>query len=169
LAQKSGDTAQAIKLMQKSLDALPLADTHRSLCHLYVMRRDWKNAAKHSGLAAETDPNDAVALLLHAAQLHRANEPQQAERVFNKALQIAGVDGQGKAKEPVHCCVWYNAAGYRAVTGDADRALQMLQAFFDTPNHRHLTREQISDDPDFAELKKDPRFGELLKKYLSEK
>jgi tetratricopeptide (TPR) repeat protein len=168
LEAKKGNEDAAVELFEKSLKAMPLSDTHRSLCHLYVQRRDWKNAAEHARAAAEADADDPIAALLYAAQLHRAGESAKARGEFERAMSLAGIDAGGNPSRPVHCCVWYNAAGYHAVCGQNAEALKMLDSFFQTPNHRHLTRKQIEEDPDFAELKKEPEFSEMLDHYATD-
>ena len=47
-------------------------------------------------------------------------------------------------------------------------ALKMLEAFFATPNHRHLGRDELLSDPDLASLKDEPAFRELLDGLLAE-
>lgn len=68
----------------------------------------------------------------------------------------------------MHCCVLYNAAGYYGVCGEREGALRMLDAFFKTPNHRHLTREAVLNDPDFATMRGQPDFSKLIGNYLIE-
>jgi tetratricopeptide (TPR) repeat protein len=166
LAEKSGDTATAIQYYNKSLAAKPLSDTHRSLCDLYGFQRDFAKAAEHARLAAEIDPDDPIALLLYATQLERAGRQSEGIEAFKRAIKLGGCDDQGRHAQPVHCCVLYNSAGYYAVCGKTDGALNMLAAFFETPNHRHLSRQYLLDDPDFVEMKKDQRFIDLVDKYL---
>ncbi len=166
IAAKQGDTDKALELMNKSLKAGKLSDTHRSLSHLYGRLGMNDEAAKHAKLAAEIDPDDPIALLLYAAHLERSGHHEEAQRTFKKAITLGGCDAEGQHNKPVHCCVFYNSAGYYAVRGDTPGALKMLEAFFETPNHRHLPREHILDDPDFVELKKDPEFLKLLDRYL---
>jgi Tfp pilus assembly protein PilF len=164
---KKGNGDKAIENFRKSLQAMPLSDTHRSLCHLYVTRRDWKNSAEQARLAVETDRDDPIAILLYAAQLQRAGQSAFAHAQFERAMALAGIDAEGNPSRPVHCCVWYNGAGYQAVSGNVAGALKMLHAFFETPNHRHLTRNQVEEDPDFADLKNLPEFIQMLDQYLS--
>jgi tetratricopeptide (TPR) repeat protein len=166
LAEKHDDNKKALELMQASLRAAPLSDTHRSLSHLYGRLGNKAEAAKHARMAVELDPNDPIALLLYAAHLERAGSHADAQRTFQKAIDIGGCDAEGRHSRPVHCCVFYNSAGYYAVRGEREGALKMLEAFFETPNHRHLSREHILDDPDFADLKSDPTFLKILDKYL---
>jgi hypothetical protein len=48
--------------------------------------------------------------------------------------------------------------------GQKERSLVVLQRFFDTPNHLHLSRKQVETDPDFEALKGTPEFLRLLDK-----
>jgi tetratricopeptide (TPR) repeat protein len=166
LAEKKDDTKRALELMQQSLKVKPLSDTHRSLAHLYGRIGQPEEAAKHAKLAAELDPDDPIALLLYAAQLERAGKHEIGAQAFKKAINIGGCDAEGKHSGPVHCCVFYNSAGYYAVKGEHAGALKMLEAFFKTPNHRHLSREHVLSDPDFTELKRDPAFMKIIDAYL---
>lgn len=167
LAAASGDDDKALRLFEKSVAIKPLADTHRSICHVLTNQHKWEKAAIHAGLAAELDPADPIAGLLYATQLLRAEKTDAARKELERSLKLAGVDEQGRASGPVHCCVLYNAAGYFGVSGQKGNALKMLAAFFATPNHRHLTRKQIESDPDFASLKDDPLFIDILEKHFA--
>src|SRR6185436_18439348 len=111
LAAKEQKDDAAIGYFKKSIEALPLADTHRSLCHLYCRQRKFKEAAEHARLAVQCNPGDPIARLLYAAQLHRAGDRDEGRRQFEQALSEGGVNAEGKAAGPVHCCVYYNAAG----------------------------------------------------------
>jgi tetratricopeptide (TPR) repeat protein len=166
LASKAQKDDLAIEYFKKSLLALPLADTHRSLCHLYCRRREFNAAAEQACAAVKLNPRDPIALLLYAAQLHRAGQPAEGRRQYDQALVVCGMGAQEKAGEPVHCCVVYNAAGYLAVCGEGDAALTMLKKFFETPNHRHLSRAEIESDADFESLKLRPAFCKLLDHHL---
>ena len=164
LASKEQRDDAAIDYFKKSLEALPLSDTHRSLCHLYCRQRKFKEAAEHARAAVKIDGDDPIARLLFAAQLHRAGETSEARQEFEKALAEAKTNERGESTAPVHCCVLYNAAGYLGVTGNADATLLMLKKFFATPNHRHLTREEIENDADFEVLKGNAEFKAMLDK-----
>lgn len=158
IESKASHNDAAIGFFQKSLAAMPLSDTHRSLCHLYCMQGDYRSAAEHARAAVEMNPQDPIARLLYAAQLQRAGEAAAGREEFRRAFALVG-DG------PVHCCVYYNAAGYLGVCGDKAGAIDMLERFFKTPNHRHLTRQEIEHDSDFAALKDSAAFRALLDTY----
>jgi tetratricopeptide (TPR) repeat protein len=162
LAAKEQRDDAAIEMFKKSLAALPLADTHRSLCHLYCRQRKFKEAAEQARAAVKLNGDDPIARLLFAAQLHRAGETAEAQHEFEKALTDAKTNERGESTEPVHCCVLYNAAGYLGVCGKPDAAMTMLKKFFATPNHRHLTREEIEGDADFEILISKPEFKAMM-------
>lgn len=166
MAGRRGDLPRAIQYLAQSLEICPLADTHRTLCHLHGCAGDFERAAFHSQRAVELAPDDPIALLLHASQLKRNGRSAEAQAAFERALRLAGCDPGGGHEAPVHCCVLLNAAGFHAVCGEREQALKMLAAFFDTPNHRHLPRTHFLEDPDFAALRSDSAFTGLLDKYL---
>lgn len=164
LASKDLKDELAVQYFKKSLLALPLADTHRSLCHLYCRQRNFSAAAEQARAAVKLNASDPIALLLCAAQLHRAGKSIEARQQYEQALSLSGMNAHDKAgaPTPVHCCVIYNAAGYLAVCGEDEAALTMLKRFLETPNHRHLSRTEIECDADFEALKKKPEFQILL-------
>lgn len=167
LARHEGRVEEAIRCFERSLATRPLADTHRSLSALYGNeRRDFAKAARHAQAAVEESPDDPIALLLFAVQMQRLGREDEAHRAFERAIWLAGCDDRGAplgdAARRIHCCVLYNGACYHAVRGDRERALAMLAAFFATPNHRHIAREEILADPDFASIRDDPAFRALL-------
>jgi tetratricopeptide (TPR) repeat protein len=153
IARERNDIEGALACFEKSLSIRPLADTHRSLSALYATEKsDFARAADHAKAAVSLDPEDPIALLQWAVQALRAGRTPEAEAAYVKALRI----------NPNHCCVLYNAACYHSVRGDRKAALEKLDAFFATPHHRHITREEILKDPDFAPLAADSEFRALL-------
>ncbi|HLX61693.1 MAG TPA: tetratricopeptide repeat protein [Planctomycetota bacterium] len=168
LAAKDGHIEVALDDFKKSADAQPIADTYRSICHLYCTQRKFKEAAEAAGEAVKFDPNDAIARLLYAAQLYRAGQTEQARKEYDAAASAHGIGADGSVKRPIHCCVLYNAAGYMGVSGEKQLALKLLREFLETPNHRHLTRQEIEQDADFESIKSMPEFEALLDKHYNE-
>jgi tetratricopeptide (TPR) repeat protein len=168
-ARGRGQVDRAIECFEKSLSIKPLADAHRSLSALYATeKRDFDKAARHARAAVDLSPEDPIALLQYAVQMARFKKSAESEEAFWKALGIAGCDERGRSEAHVHCCVLYNGACYHAVRGDKANALAMLKEFLMTPNHRHITREEILKDPDFESLAKDPELKALLDYRLPE-
>jgi tetratricopeptide (TPR) repeat protein len=169
LAATRGDYKQAIELLKKSLAIRELSDTHRSLCHVYGFMREFDNATLHSQAAVALEPEDPIAHLLNAIQLKRCGKSELARAAFLKGIEFGGCDEQGKSDGPVHCCVYLNAAGYYGVAADKAGVLCMLESFFKTPNHRHISREHLLADPDFIAYVNDAEFLALIEKYLGER
>lgn len=167
----AGNLDEARARYEASLKEKPLVDAHRSLCALLGRQGDFAGAAEQARLAAEMQGDEPIALLLYATQLERAGEKEKAAETAKKALALAGCSdppAPADAAHRVHCCVYYNAACWHAVGGRRAEALRMLKAFFATPNHRHLGREELLADPDLASLKEDPGFRALLDGHLAE-
>ena len=169
VARGRGEVDRAIACFEKSLSIRPLVDAHRSLSALYATeRRDFERAARHAQLAVALSPDDPIALIQLAVQMVRYGKKRDAEETFDKAIRLAECDELGRSAGLVHCCVLYNGACYHAVRGEKAKALAMLEEFFRTPNHRHITREEIVRDPDFESLAGDPDFTALLGYRLPE-
>ncbi|GMV82397.1 MAG: hypothetical protein AMXMBFR7_35810 [Planctomycetota bacterium] len=168
LAAHAGRDVDALRCFEASLALCPLADTHRSLCHFHGSRGNHPAAADHARRAVAADPGDPIALLQYAGQAQRAGQRDSAAAAFARALERAGCSVDGPGEEPVHCCVLYNAAGYCALADDRAACLRWLEAFFRTPNHRHLSRKDVWNDPDFAALREDAAFRALLDRWLPE-
>lgn len=169
VARWRGEIDRAIQVFEKSLSIKPNADAHRSLSALYATeKRDFEKAAHHAKAAVDLSPEDPIALVQYAVQMARFKKFEESEEAFWKAMGIAGCDERGRSNGLVHCCVLYNGACYHAVRGNKADALAMLKEFFSTPNHRHITREEIVRDPDFESLVKDPDFKALLDYRLPE-
>ena len=167
IAQHQGSADEALRLLYKRIDLMPLAAAQRSLSALLATAyRDFAGAAEHASLALQLEPEDPLALLQYAVQLVRLGKPVEGRSAFVRALELGGCDERGRAAKPVHCCILYNAACYYAVTGADAMALVMLQAFFKTPEHRHISREALEADPDLEGLGRDPRFLELIDRFL---
>jgi tetratricopeptide (TPR) repeat protein len=165
LARHDGRIDEAIRFFERSLAIRPLADTHRSLSALHANdRRDFARAAHHARAAVDASPDDPIALLQFAVEMERLGRREEGQRAFERAIALAGCDDRGASDGPVHCCVLYNGACYHSVRGDRERALAMLAAFFATPNHRHVTPEEVLADPDFASIRDDPAFRALLER-----
>ena len=167
IAHHQGSIDEAIRLLHKSIDLMPLAAAHRSLSALLATAyHDFAAAAEHASLALQLVPDDPLALMQYAVQLVRLGKPVEGRSAFVRALELGGCDERGSSAKPVHCCILYNAACYYAVSGADELALVMLQAFFKTPEHRHISREDLEADPDLEGLRQDPRFLELIDRFL---
>ena len=118
IAQHQGSVDEAIHLLHKSIDLMPLAAAHRSLSALLATAyHDFAGAAEHASLALQLVPDDPLALMQYAVQLVRLGKPVEGRSAFVRALELGGCDERGSSAKPVHCCILYNAACYYAVAG----------------------------------------------------
>jgi len=163
IARGRGQVDHAIECFKKSLAVGPSTEAYRSLSALYATeKRDFEVARHYAFSALKLSPEDPIAQLQYAVQMVRFNDRTEAQKWFAEAIRLAGCDVNGRSADLVHCCVLYNGACYHAVRGDKAAALAMLKEFFITPNHRHITRDEILRDPDFESLLDDPDFKALL-------
>jgi tetratricopeptide (TPR) repeat protein len=163
LAYTDGDQASAQEYFRQSLAAYPLVSTHRAVVHMLLSeQRDFEVAAAHIEQALALQPDEPITLLLAANVRERLGQHEAGRSAYEKALGVAGCDKNARSDDPVHCCVFYNAACYLAISGDRPGALTFLRAFLDTPNHVHRTRDEIRADPDFATLLDDSEFTTLI-------
>lgn len=147
-------------------------------------------AVQHYRKAAELDPSDFQALcMLEGALLKLGNTDEHAEAARramaaiearlardprnSRALQLGTVQAArlglyDRSREiaeqairywPEGFSTWYNVACARAVSGDADAAFEALARAL---RYGSGNREWIAHDPDFDNLRADPRFQQLL-------
>ena len=167
VARSAGRVDEAVENFQKSISISPTTEAYRSLSALYATeKRDFERARHYAVQALKQDTDDPIALMQFAVQMVRFKDLHEAEKAFAMAIRFVGCDERGRSNDHVHCCVLYNGACYHAVRGDKAGALAMLKEFFITPNHRHITKEEILRDPDFESLIKDPDFQAMLEYRL---
>ena len=95
------------------------------------------------------NPNDGRALSLAAAALHNAGQTDRALEWSTRSLHLYPDDASALV----------NGACLQANLGDRDRALDLLRRVFAQGCGK---RDWVLNDPDYAPLRKDPRFQRLL-------
>jgi tetratricopeptide (TPR) repeat protein len=121
-----GSFVKGLRLMERSLDAFPLALTYRNIAVFWNSECDPVKAARYAELALSLDPTDPYNRVF-AAVFMAANGKK------DEALKIAQEnDGLMAAS--------YNLAGIYAQTGDKDKALAYLQRHFYTYERYHEVR-----------------------------
>lgn len=147
-------------------------------------------AVKHYRTAADLDPSDFQALCMlegallklgdtdeHAGAARRAmaaiearlaRDPRNSRALQLGTVQAARLGLVERSREiaeqairywPEGFSTWYNVACARAVIGDVDAALDALGRAL---RYGSGNREWIANDPDFDNLRADPRFRQLL-------
>jgi TolB-like protein/Flp pilus assembly protein TadD len=94
-------------------------------------------------------PDDARAYYLGAGALLQIDQRERAEEWIGKALEI----------DPTDSVVLYNVACFYALDGQAERALDCLEAAVD---HGAVSASWMRNDGDLTSLRQTPRFQALL-------
>ncbi len=131
---------QSLSLMAQSLDMLG--------------RHDEAEAATTEGLRRaerqlELDPNDARALSMGATMLLRHGQAERGRMWAARAIEL----------HPDDLGVLMNVTCFRALTGDKEGALDLLEKTFARGFGK---KDWIAHDPDYDSLRDDPRFQALL-------
>ncbi len=152
-----GKHAQAAELFERAAQIDPndyqsvllTVQEYRALgdtkAELDAARRGVERARRH----LELNPDDVRALYLAAGALHRLGDVQAGRQM---AERCAALDSDDPA-------VLYNLACYYAVSGDRDKALDLLERV-DLP--AMANRHWVQHDEDLASLRGTPRFKALV-------
>ena len=100
------------------------------------------------------DPCHAPALKAHAANLAASGQVAKALQADRRLVRL----------QPDRPVPWYNLACSYALLGMTDLAFAALHQALD---HGYYRLDHLARDPDLKSLRRDPRFGRLLRKVLS--
>jgi tetratricopeptide (TPR) repeat protein len=104
------------------------------------------------GRILERDPLYTDALRVHANNLAARGHYARALQVDRRLVRLL----------PERAIPWYNLACSYAVLGLNDLAFAALQRSLEL-GYRHI--DHLRRDPDLKALRRDPRFGRLLRRY----
>lgn len=102
----------------------------------------------------ERDPYYVAVLHAHAGNLAASGHHARALQMDRQLVRL----------QPDRPVAWYNLACSYAILGMIDLAFVALQRSIDL-GYRRL--DHMARDPDLKALRRDPRFGRLLRKVLS--
>jgi adenylate cyclase len=155
---REGKPRQAMKLLQKATQCRP--EDYQSVllqAQLYVSLGDTKHAmeASREGVervraTLEFAPDDNRALNLGAPALLRLGEKEEATQWMQASVANAPGD-------PV---VLYNAACFHSLSGDADKALDLLDRCFSKVGA--INPDWLKNDSDLDNIREDPRYAAIV-------
>jgi adenylate cyclase len=134
------DDYQALSLLAGALIKLDRRDEH-----LEASRRALEALERHLSV----DPQDGRALQLATVVAARLGRRERAREFAERVLTV----------RPNSFSTFYNVACAYAIMGDIDEALEMLDH---AVQHGRGNLEWIEHDPDFDNLRSDPRFDAIL-------
>jgi TolB-like protein/Tfp pilus assembly protein PilF len=166
------DPAPAIALLQ-TLSNLPspMPPTLRGVCHFFL-----GNLERVSGNANQARANFTQAREALVAALKQ--QPQNSDLVFYLAQTLAGLgEREAALREADHAVELFPSsrdartgpqleemrARIQARFGDGNRAIPVLEHLLKIPYNDPLTPALLRLNPDFDQLRSDPRFQELCK------
>jgi Flp pilus assembly protein TadD, contains TPR repeats len=101
------------------------------------------------------NPGDSRALYLGAINLERLGEHAKAQEWANRALNL----------DPTHPVMLYNLACFHSVAGRVDESLDLMERAIELG---FLNREWYLTDSDLANIRKHPRFNQIMAESFSE-
>jgi tetratricopeptide (TPR) repeat protein len=177
-----GRQEEAVAAYQRAIELDPkLAAPHHGLGNVYRSLGRQEEAVAEYRRAIEFDPQDASSHHELGTVYRLLGRQEEAVAAYQRAIDLdpspvvpyLGLAGAyrrlGEAKESARYAIlaqerlpvddWYNRACLEAVAGRVEEALHWLaRALVETPKLRVWAQR----DPDFHELRKDPRFWQVV-------
>lgn len=146
-----GFFVKGLRLMERSIEAFPLALTYRNLAVFWNSECDPVKGAKYAEQALQLDPQDPYNRVFAAVFMAQGGKKEEALAIAkeNESLMAAS----------------YNLAAIHALTGDKTRALKLLERHFYTYERYHEVRAkemmEARVDAVFDTIRADPAFMKL--------
>jgi len=162
------NTTEAMHCYQKSLKLDPRnSDVLNNLATVYASRKDYGQADRMYRSALKLDPKSALILKNYGTNLMAEHKYEKGSEAYQKALAIdptifSGVNGpvaQNSSSLEERGAVHYFMALGCLREGHTDCALDNLRAAID---EGYTTAKKVSEDKEFATLRDNPAFKQLL-------
>jgi serine/threonine protein kinase/tetratricopeptide (TPR) repeat protein len=152
MAEAAGYFDRAASLRDDDFQAAGLAQTiYRDLGRMQDMTRAANRCVEAAKRAIAVNPGDSRALQLGALALHDLGQNEEAKEWADRAIEV----------DPDEISTLYNIACLFSISGDGERALDLLERAVDLGWAR---AEWLKADPDFASVHGNPRYEALLKR-----
>jgi serine/threonine protein kinase/tetratricopeptide (TPR) repeat protein len=155
LAEAAGYFDRAASLRDDDFQAAGLAATlYRGLGRTEDMTRAARRCVDAAKRAIAVNPGDSRALQLGALALLNIGESATSNEWAERAIEV----------DPNEISTLYNIACLFSVTGERDKALDLLERAVDLGWSRP---EWLSQDPDLVSLRENPRYSRLVSRLES--
>jgi serine/threonine protein kinase/Flp pilus assembly protein TadD len=155
--QSQGKLHEAAKMYERAVSIRPdeyqtlsyLAMAYQSLGDKTNLIETSQRMVKAAERAVMLNPGDSRALYLGAINLERIGEHKRAQEWADRALHLV----------PTHPVMLYNLACFHSVAGRVNEALELMKKALDLG---FLHREWYLTDSDLENVRRDPRFEQLM-------
>jgi serine/threonine protein kinase/Flp pilus assembly protein TadD len=155
--QSQGKLHEAAKMYERAVSIRPdeyqtlsyLAMAYQSLGDKTNLIETSQRMVKAAERAVMLNPGDSRALYLGAINLERIGEHERALDWADRALHL----------DPTHPVMLYNLACFHSVAGRVNEALELMKKALDLG---FLHREWYLTDSDLENVRRDPRFEQLM-------
>ncbi|MEO7502312.1 MAG: protein kinase [Gemmatimonadaceae bacterium] len=152
LAEAASYFDRASSLREDDFQSAGLAQTiYSNLGRTQDMTRAANRCIDAARRAIAVNPGDSRALQLGALALHTLGNNDEAKEWADRAIAV----------DPNEISTLYNIACFFSISGDGERALDLLERAVDLGWSR---AEWLKADPDFASVHGNPRYEALLKR-----
>lgn len=152
MAEAAGYFDRAASLREDDFQAAGLAQSiYRDLGRMQDVTRAANRCVDAAKRTIAVNPGDSRALQLGAVALHGLGEHELSKEWADRAIEV----------DPDEISTLYNVACLFSMSGDAERALDLLERAVELGWAR---AEWLRADPDFTTVQDHPRYKALLKR-----
>jgi tetratricopeptide (TPR) repeat protein len=146
-----GEFKKGLHLMERSVEAFPLALAYRNLAVYWHSEGDLEKAGAYTRQALALDPEEPFNLVFAAAFMAGSGHADEALKIAREHESLL--------------CASYNLAAIYAQAGDKEKALALLKRhFFEYERYQSVRSKEMMEarvDAVFASIVEDPQFVDL--------
>ena len=169
------------------------AETHNNLGNLYLITRRYVEAEHHFKKVIQLDPEDWIAYLNMSSVYQRIQRWEASEKMILKSIELGpsiveqyailgnaythlpgrledakSILDKALERGPNYPDTYIYLSQWSLKKDQHEQAWQYLEQGLEKGfGNGELKMKDLQEEPDFAEIRKDPRWGELIGKYFS--
>jgi len=154
---QQGKLEKAIKEFQRAIEINPFyAEAYNNLGAVYLDKEEYKKAIQHLQKAIEIDSSYGFPHYNLAIALHYLGKDEEAIAELKEAIWL----------NPRSFKAYYNLACYYSLLNQVDLAIENLQLSIE---YGYSNWDWIEKDPDLNNIRRDPRYKEIISQRPSPK